>query len=125
MTTLKDFVDETLSQITAGVEAFEKKQSDTDVTVKPLVSTSGELAGTSISDAGLLYLGRIRGYATLVSFDIAIEEEEDSTKQANADLKVAFVNAGGFFKNSKATSTANRIKFTLPLQLMQINKVDD
>ncbi len=119
MITLEDFVQKTLTQIAAGVSAFEKAHKDSGITARPKMDTAGDLAGKSTSEAGLLYLGKRKGYASLVNFDVMVTEKDSKTGKAGADIKVCFVKAEGGLEAAKSNSAANRMRFTIPLQLKE------
>lgn len=117
MITLKDFIEQTLSQIAEGVNSFEESHKDTGITARPTISTKGDLAGKSTSNAGLIYLGMDAGYASLINFDVLVTEEDTEKAKAGVGLKVMFAKAGGDLEANKGNSSANRIQFTLPLKL--------
>jgi hypothetical protein len=60
MTTLKDFVKDTLSQISEGVIAFEESS---DARPRVEAGIKGKLAGHAAAAAGMLYLGAGKGFS--------------------------------------------------------------
>jgi len=117
MITLKEFVEQTLTQIAEGVNAFEEAHKDVKTTARPHMDTKGDLAGKSSSAAGLIYLGARDGYASLINFDVLVTEEDAESAKAGAGIKVMFARAGGDLEANKGNTAANRIQFTLPLKL--------
>ena len=93
MTTLKDFVKDTLSQISEGVSAFEDA-SDAKTRVRRPASREN-LAGDATAAAGRLYLGASKGFATVVKFDVAVTTEETKEALGGAGIKVIQFNIGG------------------------------
>tara|TARA_R110002072_G_scaffold27401_7_gene89051 strand:+ start:988 stop:1353 length:366 start_codon:yes stop_codon:yes gene_type:complete len=114
MTTLKDFVRDTLSQITEGVTAFEDAS---DAKARVEAGIKGNLAGDAAASAGLLYLGAGKGFATVVKFDVAVTTEETEAAHGSAGIKVIPFNIGGGLDASTANTSVSRVQFNLPLSL--------
>ena len=93
MTTLKDFVKDTLSQISEGVSALEDA-SDAKTRVRRPASREN-LAGDAAAAAGRLDLGAGNGFATVVKFDVAATTEETEAAHGSAGIKVIPFNIGG------------------------------
>jgi hypothetical protein len=73
MTTLKDFLKDTLSQISEGVSAFEDAS---DAKTRVEAGIKGHLAGDAAAAAGRLVFGASNGFATVVKFVVAVTTEE-------------------------------------------------
>gem|GEM_PF-691528 len=114
MTTLKDFVKDTLSQISEGVTAFEESS---DARSRVEAGIKGNLAGDAAAAAGLLYLGAGKGFATVVKFDVAVTTEESEAARGSAGIKVIPFNIGGGLDASTANTSVSRVQFNLPLSL--------
>ncbi|MBA6339318.1 hypothetical protein H4J57_19210 [Colwellia sp. BRX8-7] len=97
---VKDFVSETLRQVT---EAIEENESSLD---------SGGKYLSHLKDLNMFSLNG--GWVTHVDFDIAITESR--SKEGGAKLSIAGVGGlGGDL--SEGTETASRVKFRVPLQI--------
>ena len=120
MTTLKDFVRDTLSQIAEGVDEFESSQTGTDqnaATARPEIATDPSDASKSTAAAGFLYLGYREGYATIVDFDVAVTTEENEAKKAGGGIKVVPFRVEGGLESGVANTSVSRVSFRLPLKL--------
>ena len=118
MTTLKDFVKDTLSQISDGVSAFE---AESDAKARVEAGIKGNLAGDAAASAGLLYLGAGKGFATVVKFDVAVTTEETEAAHGSAGIKVIPFNIGGGLDASTANTSVSRVQFNLPLSLSDLD----
>jgi hypothetical protein len=92
MTTLKDFVKDTLSQISEGVSALEDAS---DAKTRVEAGIKGNLAGDAAAAAGRLYLGVGKGFATVVKFDVAVTTEETEAAHGSPGIKVIPFDIGG------------------------------
>ena len=92
MTTLKDFVKDTLSQISEGVSAFEDAS---DAKTRVEAGIKGNLAGDAAVAAGRLDLGAGNEFATVVKFDVAVTTEETEAAHGSAGIKVIPFKMGG------------------------------
>lgn len=125
MITLKDFVKDTLAQITEGVAEFNSAQGD-GVTASPKLAPAG-LKTSDILQGGLIITSRIRGdsggteewkYATPVDFDVAVTATETEGTKAGASVRIVQVfSAGGEASSAVTNTSVSRVKFRLPLQL--------
>ena len=82
----------------------------------PPLSTSGGLAGSTASEAGLLYIGG-QQYATMVNFDIAITYEDADASKAGGGIKVIPFRVGAETSSTQANTTVSRVQFAIPLKL--------
>ena len=122
MTTLKDFVKDTLSQISEGVSEFE---GSSDAKTRVEAGIKGNLAGDAAASAGLLYLGAGKGFATVVKFDVAVTTEETEAAHGSAGIKVIPFNIGGGLDASTANTSVSRVQFNLPLSLSDPDEVQE
>lgn len=122
MLTLKDFVKETLKQITDGANEFEEECAGTGPTIFPRLETVPE--PDVFAKYGAVFAGW-RGdeegsaaYATFVEFDVAVSVEEAESAKAGGGIHVAAMfKAGGDLESQTANSSISRVRFHLPLQL--------
>jgi hypothetical protein len=109
---LKDFVKETLVQISSGVKDAQEPIRAQGGYVNPAArvhQTSNPAHFTTIEDGQAVFL---------VDFDVAVSVSEEIEKGATAKLKVASIldiGAGG--KKDSSSSVTNRIGFKVPLAL--------
>ena len=106
---LKQFVTETLVQITEGIEDAQKqlKERGSEAIVNTNVTTT---------DKGQLVTGGRRRPVEFVEFDVAILAYEGTQTRAGIGLTVASLlnlDAGG--KSSKTEGRESRIKFKVPM----------
>ncbi|HNV88991.1 MAG TPA: hypothetical protein PKL53_08525 [Methylotenera sp.] len=110
---LKDFIQETLSQIAAGVEAAQTEVRDAGGFVNPAHRTGKQEADKS--HFGALTSGQ---NIFLVDFDVTVSVIEATETDGRAKLNVAGFMSLGTGGQSNASSTAtNRISFKVPLAM--------
>ncbi|PHS72712.1 MAG: hypothetical protein COB22_03795 [Cycloclasticus sp.] len=110
---LKEFVKETLTQISEGVQDSLASVRDSGGYVNP--ATRASTKTTDDSHFASMTHGR---NVFLISFDVAVTVEEESGKDGHAKLKVASVfSAGGGGSKSNKSSSTNHISFKVPLAL--------
>jgi len=108
MITLEEFILETVNQITAATRKFhEATQGDGDAPRPQLLGPTVH-SGTGKS-------------CVAVEFDVAVAAEEGGKKGGGAAIKIASVLQGeGAVERTAASSTDNRVKFTLGLFLPDV-----
>jgi hypothetical protein len=110
---LKEFVKETLIQISAGVQESIEMVRDTGGYTNPAVSDSVKNGDTSHFSS----MGEGQNIF-LVDFDVAITVDESADASGGAKLKVAGIfSAGGDAGISSKSSSTNRVSFKIPLAL--------
>jgi hypothetical protein len=104
MTTLQEFVSETLIQIVAGVAAARDKQAGVGVhTLIPDGHTKSLVTST----------GRT---AFMVEFDVAVTATDKTQADGKAGISVVQVfNVGGEHSQTTEHSSVSRVKFTVPI----------
>lgn len=110
---LKDFVKETLIQISSGVKEAQN-------TVRELGGYANPAARVLPKESDQSHLTQIESGQNvfMIDFDVAINVSEEGETGAEAKLKVAsFLNVGGSGKSGTSSSTTNRISFKVPLAL--------
>lgn len=109
---LKEFVKETLLQITKGVKESQDDILELGGFVNPSIrigKSSGDSHVSSLSDGQNIYT---------VDFDIAISIAENTGTKADGKLSVASIfSAGASTSSSEANKTLSKISFKIPLAL--------
>ena len=111
MTTVKEFVKETLEQITGAVKEFDEGATD-GTSANPFVGiTPAEGVQVGIlSDCGQPTI--------VVKFDLAVTVAEAGRLEAGAKIKIAsIVDIGGKGSEEATTETVSRVQFSLPVRL--------
>lgn len=108
-TDLKQFITETLVQVSAGIEAAQKQLKDSGA--ETIINTN-----MTVEDAGNVVTGGRRRPVEFVEFDVAILANEGTETKAGIGLTVASLlrlDAGG--KSTESTGRESRIKFKIPM----------
>jgi hypothetical protein len=105
---LKEFVRESLIEITAGIKEAQGPVREAGGYVNPPVT---------VSTKADLYFGDFLGrHVFLVDFDVALVVNEGTGTSAEAKLKVAsFLSLGASGNSNESQQTTSRIKFRVPL----------
>jgi len=106
---LKQFITETLVQISSGVEAAQSQLKEAGSTA--IVNTN-----MTVTDVGHLVTGGRRRPVEFVEFDVAILANEGTETKAGIGLTVASLlklDAGG--KSTESAGRESRIKFKVPM----------
>lgn len=110
---LKDFVKETLVQISKGVQESIEDVRESGGFTNP--AASGSTKGESSSHFGSMGDGQ---NVFLVEFDVAVTVDEKSEVSGGGKLKVAGVfSVGGEAGSGSTSSSTNRVSFRIPLAL--------
>lgn len=119
MTTLDEFVTESLTQVTKGIEAFEKKRG------KKVFEAPSDFRAFEAEHWGQ-YGIQVVGYdedeapsiATVLHFDVAVTAEESAAAGGGASVKVLGVfSAEGKGDLNATNSSVSRIRFSIPLTI--------
>jgi hypothetical protein len=106
---LTEFIDETLSEILAGIRAAQKRQGGEAVGAK---FSLGKVSGSTVGDTNLFHTYDT-GAFTVVDFDVLVAAE--STKGGKGGIRVMSVGAeGGAERKSHESS---RVKFAVPVHI--------
>lgn len=110
MTTLKEFMKETLTQIVEAAAEFSADNTEKGVTTNPqLYDPAG---------AGFATIKHREGVATIIDFDVAISTEESEKVGAGGGIRVlSVIRAEGEVQTNAISGTASRVRFKIPLQL--------
>ena len=110
---LKEFIQETLAQIAAGVEAAQTEVRDAGGFVNPAHRTGKQ--DQSNSHFGSLMSGQ---NIFLVDFDVTVTVMEATETEGKAKLSVAgLLNLGTGGQSNASSSATNRISFKVPLAM--------
>lgn len=110
---LKDFVKETLVQISSGVQESIAEVRESGGYTNPAAAKSKESGQSSYFSS----MGDGQN-VFLVDFDVAVSVDEDSMVSGGGKLKVASViSLGGEAGSSTKSSASNRVSFRVPLAL--------
>src|SRR5690554_1502948 len=104
---LDEFVHTTLRQIMEGVQAAQRTAVDLGATVNPRHGAG--TFGTFHAKSGT--------YVQNVEFDVALTVDEGRESGAALRVGVAWIGAGVESGSDRRSSTANRVRFTVPLLL--------
>jgi len=94
---LEDFVAETIRQIAAGVQRGQEDAKKEGTSVNPISS--------------LLPGERVR----MIEFDVAVTTEEGTSSKGGVGVLAGIVKLGAEGKSDSTTTSANRIKFSVPV----------
>lgn len=111
---LKIFIATTLAAIVEGVVEAQKRVQPHGAHVNP----GGLMRTTKSISPDALWDNRTNNMARVVSFDVALTEEESASTGAKAGVEVLSVvklGAGGASENKE--STVSRVQFSIPLLL--------
>jgi hypothetical protein len=107
---LKEFITETLSQITEGVAAAQLRLKDTGVLINP--------EGFSM-EGGQIKKGYKNEYRQIqnIKMTIAVTVTEESDSKAGIGVMASVFKAGKSIGESEQNQTINRIEFEIPIAL--------
>ena len=113
---LKEFVEQTLSQIVEGTNAAQVTVLQAGAEVNPHLGTGPE----HLVKLGMVYSAGIP--VQFVEFDVALTVIEGSDSKAGIGIFSGAVNLGVGGKSMTESSTVSRVKFSVPLKLPVKNK---
>ncbi|WPZ33158.1 hypothetical protein T8K17_18175 [Thalassobaculum sp. OXR-137] len=118
MLTIKDFIRETLQQISDAALEFDAEKDAKGATVFPVTRRQDESAWEK---QNLMFLGVDEAgaiYASFIDFDLAVTVQEAETASGSGGISILSVaKAGGQVQTQASNSSVSRIRFKLPLQL--------
>lgn len=106
---LKDFIRETLVQITTGVKEAQEIIKDTGCFINPEGFHSGENLRSGFD--------KEYRHVQKVKMSIAINVIENNEKKAGIGVVASILSAGISTKNNDLNSTTNYIEFDIPISL--------
>jgi hypothetical protein len=115
---LKDFVKESIVQVSKGIDEANKDLDELDAMVNPMYVTmnsdSAQSYGrTSTRDSG--YSDADSRVIQKVDFDIAVTIEKGEEASAGAKISIASFALGADAKTDSNNKSQSRIKFSLPV----------
>lgn len=118
---IKDFIKESLLQIVDGITeantALEAKGASIPISV------GGEGVWATLVKEGK---DKHTKYIMRVDFDLAVTVTQSDNLKAGGGISIAsLVNAGTTCENSSQSESVSRIKYTIPLELPELNKNND
>jgi hypothetical protein len=118
VTTLEDFVSETLSQIVKGVVAAQAAVRDSGAQVAPFMSENRGSTTVAKPDTGM---GRAEGTMSMpvrpVEFDVALTTVAGTETKGGIAVFSGIISAGSAGKSEQSTQAVSRVKFVVPLLL--------
>lgn len=117
---LKDFVEESLVQISRGIEAASKALEDTNAHINPKnVHVNGE---TRQNYGRLDQKGNYNPVVELVEFDVAVHASEGTETNGKIGISVGSIGIGAGGKSQETNRSESRIKFKIPVAFPTSNK---
>lgn len=111
---LKDFISNTIEQISLGIIDASKKCEQYDIIVNPS-KTMGESGDYYIPED--LDKCKITRRIQVIDMDIAVSQIESEEAELNGKLGVLFINLGSKIKADKNIGSENRVRFSIPVAL--------
>lgn len=117
---LKEFISETIQQISLGVKDAMEKCSELDVIVNPdvTVGSNGDYFVPQ-KEIGVAMQRRVQ----VIDMDIAITVTESQGNAATGKIGVSIFSISGETKGGKNTSNESRVRFSIPVCL-PVSKVN-
>ena len=115
---LKDFISNTIEQISLGILEASKKCNQYGVIVNPNI-TIGEQGDFCIPKQPEHV--NIQRRVQLIDMDIAVTVIESEEGKIEGKLGVSFIGVGGKSQEGKSTSNESRVKFSIPVCLPVTN----
>jgi hypothetical protein len=100
---LKEFVEETLTEILDGVREAQKKDGG---------DTVGALTSLAMSHGNVVSMGT-RGFLAIIEFDVSVAAEAGGGGKGGKRVMSVGVEGGGQYKSSETS----RVKFSVPVVL--------
>ena len=114
---LKDFIQETLSQIAEGIRLADAAVIEHGAAVNPanvVTNKSGDGPyGFLATDGARTYRRAVES----IEFDVVITANEGKESKGGLGIHVGAIGVGASQKNDNSNSTASRIRFRVPMML--------
>ena len=111
---LKDFISETIQQISIGVKDAMEKCSDLDVIVNPDVTIGGDGDYFIPNDKNHISIQR---RVQIIDMDISVVVTATTENKMGGKIGISMIGLGGETKGIENTSNTNRVKFSIPVCL--------
>jgi hypothetical protein len=105
---LKDFVEQSLTQIMDGIKAAQAK-TDHGGLISPAIIHYGSVSNGIQSDAG--------EYPEMIDFDVAVTAERGTGTKGGLGLVVGAITLGTSGQSDEKNSSVSRIRFRIPVLL--------
>lgn len=118
MLTLKEFMKQTLTEISDAIQEFSLENSDSGASANPPIAQKAFKGRTDIIEGQ--YLSDKKRPETIipVTFDVAVTAIDDASAKAGAGIHVvSFFKAEGSVETGTTKTSANRVQYTIPLRL--------
>ena len=118
---LREFIRESLVQISLGIQEANKALKDTDSVVNPssVQTNSMEAKAYGRIDERVKDKGSL---VHLIAFDVALHAESGTETGAGLKLSIASIGIGANGKTNDSESTESRIRFEIPMKYPSSNK---
>ncbi|PXW70022.1 hypothetical protein BZA03_110201 [Alteromonas sp. I10] len=118
---LKDFVKESLVQISKGIEEANAELADSEAMINPVYvkmhTDNAQAYGRTKSRDPKHDLQPDSRIVQKVDFDVAVVVESGQQGSAEAKLSIASIGIGGGGKTESSNKSESRIKFSIPVVL--------
>lgn len=106
---LKEFISETLVQITLGIQDAQEKVKDTGCLINPKGFHQGENLRSGYNEE--------YRHVQKVKMSVAVSVMENSETKAGLGVVTAIFKAGASTKEGEVNNVTNRIEFDIPISL--------
>ncbi len=118
---LKDFVQQSLVQISQGIEAASKELETSNAHINP---KNIHVNADTRQNYGRLVKGQnYHPVVELVEFDVAVHASEGSETSGKIGISVGSIGIGGGGKSQETSKSESRIKFKIPVVFPTSEKV--
>lgn len=107
---LKDFIKETLTQITLGVKEAQEATKDQGVIINPEKVATGGSGNKYLKSEGWRYVQD-------VEINVAVTVNEKEGSKAGIGVVAGFFSAGGSSSSDQENNIVSTIKFAIPIAL--------
>lgn len=111
---LKDFISETIQQISIGVKDAMEKCSDLDVIINPDVTLGGDGDYFIPNDK---HHTSVQRRVQIIDMDISVVVTATTENLMGGKIGISMIGIGGETKGIENTSNTNRVKFSIPVCL--------
>ena len=106
---LKEFIAETLSQITEGIREAQERTKGTGARVSPTLNGSSEHA------VKLGFLSAYGGAAQVVKFDVALTVKDTADKKGGIGIFAGAISIGATAQSGLENASISRVQFCIPM----------
>lgn len=111
---LKDYISQTIEQISLGIIDAQKKNTELGIIVNPNITIGeGETFAIPKKPEHIIIQRRV----TLLKMDISVTVNETEEDKIDGKIGVSFLSIGGNTTDTKSNINQNRIQFSIPVAL--------